>query len=271
MAECRNVKSCEASFRKTTQWLSIWYTGEFNLVDTWNHSGWLESQRVIQPVICRINPSGDGDEIFRDNQVNTMVADVLAPCVARSSAAMVLTVIYTGPCLHDLRHLKVKRLQTNANTFLFPPKIQHTKGYHISIPSNMLSVLLQEQGRNGYRNLHLYKSTGSLRNITSASCLQWITFSKLPIWNRSWILKIKTKTPAQICKLINPLRDKFFRESINIYSYFVSYLHIDTTPVIEILLQIRQEPSYSTESISWLLMFWRRKEPGHEQLWYWPT
>ena len=45
---------------------------------------------------------------------------------------------------------------------------------------------------------------------------------------------------------INPLRAKFFRESINIYLHFVSYLHIDTTQVVEIFPQIRQEPTYST-------------------------
>ena len=43
-----------------------------------------------------------------------------------------------------------------------------------------------------------------------------------------------------------PLHAKFFRESINMYKHFVSYLHIDMTQVVEILSQIRQEPTYST-------------------------
>ena len=34
----------------------------------------------------------------------------------------------------------------------------------------------------------------------------------------------------------------------------MSFLHIDATQVVEILPQIRQEPAYSTWSISWLLM-----------------
>ena len=46
--------------------------------------------------------------------------------------------------------------------------------------------------------------------------------------------------------LLNPLRAKFFSENINIYLHFVSYLHIDTTQVVEILPQIRQEPTYFT-------------------------
>ena len=46
--------------------------------------------------------------------------------------------------------------------------------------------------------------------------------------------------------LLNPLHDKFFRGNINIYLHFVSFLYIDRTQVVEILPQIRQEPTYST-------------------------
>ena len=45
---------------------------------------------------------------------------------------------------------------------------------------------------------------------------------------------------------VNPLRAKFFRGNINIYLHFVSFLHIDTTQVVEILPQVRQESAYST-------------------------
>ena len=38
----------------------------------------------------------------------------------------------------------------------------------------------------------------------------------------------------------------FFRENVDIYLHFVSYLRIDMTQVVEILPQIRQEPTYST-------------------------
>ena len=31
------------------------------------------------------------------------------------------------------------------------------------------------------------------------------------------------------------------------------------------------EYSHLTYSISWLLMSWRRQEPGHQQPWYWPS
>ena len=45
---------------------------------------------------------------------------------------------------------------------------------------------------------------------------------------------------------INLLRAKFVRGNIDLYLHFVSFLQIDTTQVVEILPQIRQEPTYST-------------------------
>ena len=45
----------------------------------------------------------------------------------------------------------------------------------------------------------------------------------------------------------------------NMYLHFMSFHHIDVTQLVEILPQIRQEPTYSTQSISWLLMSWRCK------------
>ena len=71
--------------------------------------------------------------------------------------------------------------------------------------------------------------------------------------------------------LLNPLSAKFFRGNINRYLHFMSYLHANTTQVVEISPRARQGPAYSTKSISWLLMSWRRKEPGHQQPWCWPS
>ena len=48
------------------------------------------------------------------------------------------------------------------------------------------------------------------------------------------------------CMPLYPLRAKFSWENINIYLHFVSFLHSDTMQVVEILPQIRQEPTYST-------------------------
>ena len=53
-------------------------------------------------------------------------------------------------------------------------------------------------------------------------------------------------TSPQLVTWINPLRAKFFEGNLNLYLHFVSFLHIDTTQVVEILPQIRQEHIYST-------------------------
>ena len=45
--------------------------------------------------------------------------------------------------------------------------------------------------------------------------------------------------------LINPLRAKFFRENVNIYLHFMSFLHIIKSQVVEIPPWVRQGPAYS--------------------------
>ena len=77
---------------------------------------------------------------------------------------------------------------------------------------------------------------------------------------------------ANTCNwIINPLCTKFFRGNISIDLHFVSFIHIDMTQVLKILPQVSEGPTYSILSISWLLMSWRCKEPGHQQPWYWPS
>ena len=63
-------------------------------------------------------------------------------------------------------------------------------------------------------------------------------------WWNSWSTRLVSHTLR--VQSPNPLRAKLFREYINIYLHFVSYLHIDTTLVVEIIPQIRQEPTYFT-------------------------
>ena len=75
----------------------------------------------------------------------------------------------------------------------------------------------------------------------------------------------------QLKQLYLPLRAKCFGGNINIYLHFMSFLHTNKTQVVESPPWVKQGPAYSTQSISWLLMSWRRKEPGHQQPWYWPS
>ena len=55
-------------------------------------------------------------------------------------------------------------------------------------------------------------------------------------------------------------------------TYICILCHIDMTQTVQILPQVRQELAYSMQSISWVLMSWQLKEPGHRQpryLLYW--
>ena len=45
---------------------------------------------------------------------------------------------------------------------------------------------------------------------------------------------------------VNPLRAKFFREIINIYLHFMSFLHINKAQVVEIPPSVRQGSAYFT-------------------------
>ena len=49
----------------------------------------------------------------------------------------------------------------------------------------------------------------------------------------------------RIIFIVNPLRAKFLRENINIYLHFMSSLHTDKTPIVEIPPRARQRPAYS--------------------------
>ena len=59
-------------------------------------------------------------------------------------------------------------------------------------------------------------------------------------------------------------------QNIWMHLQLISFLHTDTTQVDEILSHVRQELTCSTWSIiSWVLMPWRCKEPGHQQPCWW--
>ena len=108
----------------------------------------------------------------------------------------------------------------------------------------------------------------SLIMLRVSVCFSFVSPFELPHHSKLYLQFLYRD--SQYC-IINPLRAKFLRENINIYLHFMSFLHTDKTQVVEIPPWVRQGPAYSTQSISWLLMSWRRKEPGHQQPWYWPS
>ena len=56
----------------------------------------------------------------------------------------------------------------------------------------------------------------------------------------------KTLSVVPVSVNFNPLRAKFFRVNINIYLYFMPFLHNNKTQVVQIPPRVRQGPAYST-------------------------
>ena len=103
----------------------------------------------------------------------------------------------------------------------------------------------------------------------------WVHFDCTPDEIHLKIYEYSLYSALFYCYMIminfNPLHAIFFRENISIYLHLMPFLHTNKTQAVEIPSRVRQWPAYSTYSISWLLMSWRRKEPGHQQPWYWPS
>ena len=59
---------------------------------------------------------------------------------------------------------------------------------------------------------------------------------------------------------INSLRAKFFSRNINMVLQFLLFLRVDLTQVVEIV----SHGTHFKKLISWVLMTWRHKEPGHQ-------
>ena len=57
--------------------------------------------------------------------------------------------------------------------------------------------------------------------------------------------------------IFNHLHAKFCNENIKMYLQFISFLHTGMTPLVEILPYKWKELTYSTLSISRVLMSWR--------------
>ena len=57
----------------------------------------------------------------------------------------------------------------------------------------------------------------------------------------------------------------------NNFIYFQFHSNTKMARIVEILLRGKQPSVYPAWPITWLLMTWRRKEPGHHQPCYWPT
>ena len=83
--------------------------------------------------------------------------------------------------------------------------------------------------------------------------------------------KVSSAKWRPFCFGLNVLTHYMLNFSEGTKTYFLLFFNTHMTQVVEIFPHVRQGPTYSTKSISWLLMSWRHKEPWHQQLWYWPS
>ena len=153
---------------------------------------------------------------------------------------------------------------------------------HIAIRLRLCNSLLRHWGRENGRHFadNIFKCISSNEAVRILIKISLKCVPKGLINNISALVGAKPLSQPMMDSLpthitrpqwVHPLRARFFREDKNIYLHFMSILHIDITQAIEILPQARQELIYSTKSISWVMMSWRCKEPGHQQPWYWPS
>ena len=68
---------------------------------------------------------------------------------------------------------------------------------------------------------------------------------------------------------INPCRAELISGNLRIYLHSLSFLHTDAAHVVGVFPPGRQV--YPAQSVLWLLMTWRLKEPGHQEPWHWPS
>ena len=139
--------------------------------------------------------------------------------------------------------------------------------YCVSILQAMEAGCLRPTGLNLQRQTHPQKTKTygcSISKVTHSSasrCPSCIQMSWSSCWNDCRVITQQLchhGTPSRIMPVflhvmvapgshgcINPLCAKYFRGNINIYLYFMSFLHIDLTQVLKILPQVREGPVHS--------------------------
>ena len=138
-----------------------------------------------------------------------------------------------------------------------------------------------------HRHAHYDAIVMSIRPANQKTCWNWLLIKIITIkfitssricWYGDDNRGILTKQNETYIKGVRfrdentelSLHAKFVQREQNMNLHF-SFLHISMIQVVEILPQVIPGHTYSTKSISWLLMPWRRKGPWHEQPWYCPS
>ena len=102
-AQSCGIKSCSSKTNIAffqSFWIFIWDHRTQFRNDWTDGKNWFELEKTVSYEFCKFgldlfccdNPCGAESRIFWENWVNTMAVDALAPCVARSSVAIVMPV-----------------------------------------------------------------------------------------------------------------------------------------------------------------------------------
>ena len=118
-----------------------------------------------------------------------------------------------------------------------------------------------------YRNVTCNMAWYSLKShVRMAQQVTQIDGNDLWFDNGTWIKHLIHATLSTF----SPLHAKFFRGNINIilYLHYVIPPHCHETGSWNPSSSNPRIYLFYIVNISWLLMTWRRKEPGHQQPWY---
>ena len=151
-------------------------------------------------------------------------------------------------------------------------------------PSKNINGLMQDCGNSSALALELSQSCIKPMLWCILSILQTSTYSVGPVDLMSYNLAIRVSyglyflssksesLPFMLWYCIEFLNGLiFFQGNTKIYLHFLYFLNADMAQEVAILPYWRQGTIYIKQSIPWLLMSWRHKEPGHQKPWYWPS
>ena len=106
-----------------------------------------------------------------------------------------------------------------------------------------LQELLQNLVSNVFRD-YTFKITTTLPRVEEINMKLW--YDPEINWDFMIPATLISTFAVQIEGNVNPLCAKFFRENINMYLHFMSFLHTNKASVVEIPPRVRQGPAYST-------------------------
>ena len=104
-----------------------------------------------------------------------------------------------------------------------------------------------------------------LTNSNAASDENFVKMTIFP-FQRCLLWPLYGALPAQLALTL--LSSVVFKKHNFIYLHVPSF-HFEMTHLVEIFPCGTQGPTYLTQSMPLLLTTWRRKEPAHQQPWYW--